>query len=556
MSKNKASPADLPTMNDWQETLSCFFRAMLPALWLQTSEESRCIDQVLPVLQYLGLTKCGCRNLRLWSEASLKQYILWAAKDNLKDSIEPTTLEYQEFFACVTDFAKPDLTKDGVTGHGANVLLLADAAEALQVASNVRALKETIQAIRGHRKTVILIGKHYNLPAELQQDITVVPFDLPTRQEFKTIVDQVLSKYRTAKGYEHLTLADDQVVPFVRACAGVTDNEMRSILSLAVAKHRSFDEKAVNFALDEKARIVRRSNVLEVIKPRFDMRSVGGLENVKAWIENTTPIWNAPDQAHEYGLTLPSGLALIGIAGCGKSATAEALAAHWQLPLLKLDMGRAFGSLVGESEKNIREMIQVAQATAPCIVFIDELDKAFGGDSLDGGTSQRVFGTILNWLETKPDNVFVVATANDLRMLAKKPELLQRFAETFFVDLPDLRSRIEILNIHLAPKHALPHDYLVDVAKKLRVFSGREIRNVVRKALASSFKENLKHPTHQHLIDAAKLTVPTSITLKETIAELRKWCTSGRAIPAGALLEAEEKDAASFEQHGMPDLGG
>jgi SpoVK/Ycf46/Vps4 family AAA+-type ATPase len=254
-------------------------------------------------------------------------------------------------------------------------------------------------------------------------------------------------------------------------------------------------------------------------------------------------------------LKLPSGLLLLGVSGTGKSLTSEAIAAHWQLPLLNFDVGRAFGGVLGETESNIREVIAVAEATAPCVLRIDEIEKGLGGDSLDGGTSQRVLATLLNWLENKPENVFVIATANDIRALSKRPELLQRFSESFFVDLPDMRSRIEILSIHLAPKHSIPADDLVDIAKVLKGYSGREIRNVVRKGLAAAFKSGAKHPSCSQMMAAAKLIVPTSHTLREQITELRKWCLDGRAIPAGATLEADNKDEQSFKVDGLPDLG-
>jgi SpoVK/Ycf46/Vps4 family AAA+-type ATPase len=313
-------------------------------------------------------------------------------------------------------------------------------------------------------------------------------------------------------------------------------------------------------ALKEKAQVVRRSNVLEYRTSAKTLDAVGGLENIKTWVQSHDALFSQAEAARSYGLKAASGLLLVGIPGCGKSLTAECLAGHWKLPLLMLDVGKLFGSLVGQSEQNVDQMIGLAKACAPCVIFLDELDKGLGGSTgeLDGGTSTRVKGKLLTWLQEKPDDVFVVATANDVKKFEQSPELIRagRFDCTFFCDLPDLRTRIEILSIHLrAAGHNIPADDLVSAAKASRGYSGAELEVAVQNALRLAFNLEPRplHPTAEMLVEGIKKQKPLSETMKESVKRLRDWCKEGRAFPAGTTLEDDEaSDGASLKDRGLP----
>lgn len=551
-------------LNEWASTLSCYFRAMLPGMFLQTAEESRVLTQLVSVIHNLGVQKCGCRELFVWSDSSFKEWVLFSKPDAAGAEANPETSETikvlpnKEFFQAIKDFAKPDSTSP--LRHKAAVLVLCDPGNALQSPTNCRVLREALADIRGWRKTIVLIGRSMNLPKELQPDLFVIPFELPTTDELFSVIHPLIMKYPTFKGYENIVIKEDAIRPFARACSGLTEEEMRTLVGLSIAKFKAFDDRAVEMALKEKSQIVRRSETLECHNPTSGLDSVGGLEHIKSWIAEVTPIFQNPDKARAYGLTLPPGLLLLGLPGTGKSLTARTLAAHWKLPLLRFDVGKAFGSLVGQSEANIRDMIALATAAKPCVLMIDEIEKGLGGSSLDGGTSSRVLATLLTWLEEKPDEVFVVATANDLRKLQTMPELISRFSDSFFVDLPNLHARKEILEIHLRERGHLLGDAVIDkVAEETRGYSGRELRNVVRKGLGIAFLKNLKHPTLKIMQQAITGITPTSKTMKEAIADLRKWTEAGRAQPAGSVLEGADDDVADnnldSSVNGLPDLG-
>ncbi len=541
-------------LSEWQSTIACYLRAMAPALFLQSAEETRVIDQLVEIVQWLGLNKCGKRKLLIWSECSLQEIICLKEKEE-EVAGGKIRHDYAEFLKTVTTFGSPEDTKP--VRHHAALLVIVDPQSILSNSQNVRALKETLNEIRGSRKAVILIGRAFQLPKELQADIPAIPFNLPTEQHLLETVSAIVPKYPKAKGYENVVIDNEQIKPFARACTGITEQESRTLLGLALAKFAAFDARAVELALKEKERIVKRSEVLECQTIHGSLQQIGGLENVKAWVHTVTPILQNPDAARAYGLDLPSGLLCTGISGTGKTLLAKMLAAHWKLPLLRFDVGRAFGSLLGQTEGNVREVFTVANASAPCILFIDEIEKALGGDSMDGGASSRVMASILTYLEEKPDNVFVVATANNLKRLQHMPELIQRFANIFFVDLPALEARADIISIHLAPEHSLPRCDLVEAARSLRGFSGREIRNVVRAAKNAAFIANAQHPCVADLVAAAKGVVPSSEMMKEPIAELQRWCKDGRAVRASSATLEEEDAIGAIEgkaEFGVPDL--
>jgi SpoVK/Ycf46/Vps4 family AAA+-type ATPase len=286
----------------------------------------------------------------------------------------------------------------------------------------------------------------------------------------------------------------------------------------------------IDLILAEKRQTIRQTQILDFYPATEDIADIGGLDNLKEWLLRRGGAFS--ERARQYGLPAPKGLLLVGIQGTGKSLSAKAIAHHWHLPLLRLDVGRLFGGVVGESESRTRQMIQLAEALAPCILWIDEIDKAFAGlDSRgDAGTSSRVFGTFITWMAEKKSAVFVVATANNIQSLP--PELLRkgRFDEIFFVGLPSQEERKAIFAVHLARlrPHLLQSYDLDRLAYETPDFSGAEIEQILVEAMHIGFSQNRDFTTDD-ILEAASQTVPLALTAQEQIQQLQQWAAAGKA---------------------------
>ncbi len=316
----------------------------------------------------------------------------------------------------------------------------------------------------------------------------------------------------------------------VKSAQGLTLDEVESVFARSLVEKKRFDVEVV---LEEKKQIVRKSGLLEYYPTQNKMTDVGGMELLKDWLEKRTDAFT--DKAKKFGIPSPKGILLLGVQGCGKSLLAKAVAAEWALPMLKLDVGRIFGSLVGQSEENIRKAIRVAESVSPCILWADELEKGFagvGGSGVsDSGTTARVFATFLTWMQEKTKPVFLVATANDVSALP--PEMLRkgRFDEIFFVDLPDLNEREAIFEIHLKKRGRDPKNYeLQALAAATKGYSGAEIEQIVVGALYPAFDAG-RELSQDDLLAEAKAVVPLSVMMREEIDELRHWAAQ-RTRPA------------------------
>lgn len=541
-------------LNQWEDDLCSIMRARMPGVVVQSLEEERVIDSIIRITQWMYQHRMGLRKISVWSPVSSYEY------NNIRKP-EATSATRKDFFPLLKEFAEAGSSDE--MQRRAETLVLCDVSHLLGEGQpgNIRMMRECLDSIRGTYRTIVILGRGWEIPDEIAADLKLTEFELPTVKELERELSPIVAKFQNAPEYQRAGVRLDAalVAPFSRACAGLTEMETRSLLSLSVARFRGFDARSVDMALKEKAQLVRRSNVLEYVTPKRVLADVGGLERVKSWINEYDSIYSDMEAAKKYGLRPASGVVYLGIPGCGKSLLAEALAGHWRLPLLKLDVGKLFGSLVGQSEANVDQMIRLAKACRPCIVFIDEIEKALGGSGgeLDGGTSSRVKGKLLTWLQEKPEEIFVVATANDVKAFNKTPELLRagRFDSIFFVDLPDKRSRIEILSIHLRKRgHNIPLDSLVEAAGEARGYSGAELEVVVQTAIRAAFnsKPRPEHPTSEQLQAAIRTVVPLSHSMGESIRALRDWAKGGKAIPAGATLEDDKSDDAAFTAKGLP----
>jgi SpoVK/Ycf46/Vps4 family AAA+-type ATPase len=305
---------------------------------------------------------------------------------------------------------------------------------------------------------------------------------------------------------------------------------IRRILAKAIATHGELQEDDIELILEEKRQTIRQTQILDFYSAQENISDIGGLDNLKDWLLLRGSAFS--ERARQYGLPYPRGLLLVGIQGTGKSLTAKAIAHHWHLPLLRLDVGRLFAGLVGESESRTRQMIQLAEALAPCVLWIDEIDKAFSG--LDGrgdsGTSNRVFGTFITWLAEKTSPVFVVATANNIQSLP--PEMLRkgRFDEIFFVGLPYQEERKAIFEVHLSklrPQNIRNYD-IERLAYETPDFSGAEIEQTLIEAMHIGFSQNRDFVTDD-ILEAASQIVPLARTAKEQIEFLQNWAAAGKA---------------------------
>ncbi len=393
----------------------------------------------------------------------------------------------------------------------------------------IRRLKDIALHLKNSRKTIVLISPVMEIPAELDKEITVINFPQPAKEDLGALLDKAVEELRESQQVE-IELDEEGRERLLQAALGLTLGEAENVFAKIIVKNQRLSGDHVNEVFAEKQQIIRKSGLLEYYAAEEDFASVGGLSVLKDWVNKRAVAFTA--EARAFGLPAPKGVLLLGVQGCGKSLCAKAVSRLWQLPLLRFDMGRMFGSLVGSSEENVRRAIAVAESIAPAVLWVDEIDKAFTGSQssgvTDGGTTARVFGTFLTWLSEKSAPVFVVATANDVSQLP--PELLRkgRLDEIFYVDLPLDEERAEIFRIHLAKRHRNPEEFdLPALAAASQEFSGAEIEEAIISALYDAFYAKQELAT-AHVLATLSQTVPLARTMAEKITAQRNWAT-GRA---------------------------
>ena len=398
-------------------------------------------------------------------------------------------------------------------------------------------LRQISQKAKFRNTHVIVLSALYKLPVELEKYITVLATPLPDRKELEI----------TLRGVEKncgLTLSVDMRNKMVDAALGMTTMEADLAFCLAAVRDQ-LGENAPYTVSSEKEQIIRKSGILDYFPKNENLKDVGGMDILKDWLFKRKKAYEK--NARDFGLDEPKGLPLLGVPGCGKSLTAKSIASFWNMPLLRLDIGKVFQGLVGSSEDNIRKAIATSEAVAPCVLWIDEIEKGLSGvqssGSTDGGVTSRIFSTILTWMQEKTSPVFVVATANNINLLP--PELLRkgRFDEIFFVDLPTAQERQNIFSIHLKKKGQDPSKYPLGIlGKKTEGFNGAEIEECIKEAMFAAYVDNPDNPVlnASYIMDAISETVPLSTTMKEQIAALRSWATT-RAKNASSEAIVEDK---------------
>lgn len=372
----------------------------------------------------------------------------------------------------------------------------------------------------------IILSSIYRLPAELEKYITVLQIPLPKRNELGEVLDIVAKQSK-------VELKTNLRNRLIDAALGMTSMEADLAYCLASVKD-GFDEKSPFTVSSEKEQIIRKSGILDYFPKNESLKDVGGMDNLKEWLNKRQLAYDK--EARDWGLKEPKGLLLLGVPGCGKSLIAKSIASSWNMPLLRLDVGKVFQGIVGSSEDNIRKAIATAETVAPCVLWIDEIEKGLSGvqssGATDGGVTSRIFSTILTWMQEKTAPVFVVATANNINQLP--PELLRkgRFDEFFFVDLPSQKEKENIFSIHLQKNRQNVSSFALDIlAQKAEGFNGAEIEECIKEAMFTAYVESQETniaPKLQmiHILDAIKNTVPLSKTMEKQITDLRKFAVS------------------------------
>jgi ATP-dependent 26S proteasome regulatory subunit len=487
-----------------------YIRAGYPGLYLVSAEEQRVEAELKAIAKEVSF------NLFVWSATT---GMLDLDKGTARDVLDP-----MEMLNSITDLPEKSMVilRDFhlFLGQEANPLL-------------VRKFKDVLLEAKTANKTLIVLGCRINLPPELDREMAVVEFALPD----KTQLDLVLNGIMESAGITEIPQVDREKI--LDAATGLTTMESENAFALSVVEHGNILAETI---AREKAQTIKKNGLLEIVETTESLDSIGGLDCLKTWLTKRKSGFGK--KALEYGLPTPKGLMIMGIAGTGKSLTAKATAKVFGIPLLKLDAGRIFGGLVGQSEGNLRSVIQTAEAIAPCCLWVDELEKGFSGSkssgASDGGTSSRVLGSFLSWMQEKKAPVFVVATANDVTQLP--PELLRkgRWDELFFVDLPSEKERACIWEIQIRKHGRNPADFdLVQLARMTQGLTGSEIECAFVESLYQAFDEG-KEPTDLTIATVLNDLVPLSKLMSEQIAGIRNWA-KGRARMASTQQLPEQQ---------------
>lgn len=506
--------------------------AGFPYIYIPSYEEERIINTIESVIQSKNLLKTD-RKLFLWAQTD--GLVCNGAKT--RDSADP--LHAIESVANAKDDAIY-LFKDFHVYFGGDRNSRPDYAV-------IRKLRDIIPTLKSSRKTIVFVSSKLVIPCDMEKEISILDFALPNTEEIQALLEDLIGGLNP----ESVHLTEDEKITLSRSALGLTMQEAENAFCRAIVIEKGLDIRALSIIHEEKNQVVKKTGVLEFVKSDLGIDNIGGLENLKKWLIRRNNSWS--ERAQAYNLPAPKGVLITGVPGCGKSLTAKAMSAIWGLPLLKLDMGKIFGGIVGSSEENMRKAIATAEAVSPSILWVDEIEKGFSGlkSGGDSGTSARVFGTFLTWMQEKTDPVFVIATANDISSLP--PELLRkgRFDEIFFVDLPTKKEREKIFKLHIdkrvrgsSVQHELQADDDVcrELAEMTAGYVGAEIEQIVISAMYEAFYAE-RGLQKSDVVKAIRETVPLSSTQREQILQLRAWAKE-RAVLATAI-EDRETEAAS-----------
>jgi SpoVK/Ycf46/Vps4 family AAA+-type ATPase len=520
-------------VHGFRENLENLLKARFPLIYIESYEEQRVLAEITAVVADKDRLRTP-RKLMVWS--STEGLTVPGGQGPANSKAPADALAIAQATTEPTVFVFKDLhTAFGDNGKPADQMV-------------IRRLRDIAYSFKNGSSllTLIIVAPVLKLPIDLDKEITILDFPLPTEAEILKILENMMESNK-ADGRIIFEVTEAGKEKLAKAALGLTLNEAENAFARAMVEDGKLSDTDVDTVLDEKRQTIKKSGILEFINVDVALEDVGGLQNLKRWLLKRNESWL--DEAKSYGLPAPKGILITGVPGCGKSLTAKAIGAAWQLPLLRLDIGKIFAGLVGSSEQNMRTAIKTAEAIAPCILWIDEIEKGFAGSSGSGdsGTSSRVFGSFLTWMQEKKESVFVIATANNIDKLP--PEFLRkgRFDEIFFVDLPTLSERKLIWDLHLNKRlkskevlgdTKLDEKLYVLLAEQTEGYSGAEIEQAVVAGLFDAFSEK-RSITSDDLVRSVKNMVPLSITQAETIETIREWANV-RAVAATATEDRTE----------------
>jgi ATP-dependent 26S proteasome regulatory subunit len=481
----------------FQSKLERYIDAGFPIIYINTFEE----DKVDAIIREIGRKK----EIYEWNETN--GYIDFRTGTPM---MEDCTLEMM-----LDQLRSPDLLDR-------KIILLKDTTAYLddpKIVSKLKGIARMINA--GADATVIIVSTTLVIPKELEKFITILEMDYLNTDEIKAIIRKFISDNAMPDVKE--ALIDEMAV----ALKGLTEFEINNLLALSYADDGELTRKDLRLIFDQKQQMIKKAGILEMIPQKETIDDIGGLENLKEWLVRKAKVYKNMNRAKTYGVDMPKGVLIAGVPGCGKSLSAKAAANLFEVPLLRLDMGRLMGKYVGESEGNLRNAIALAEAISPCVLWVDELEKAFAGIGGGGGAADvttRLFGNFLTWMQEKDSPTFVVATANDITKLP--PELLRkgRFDEIFYVGLPNDGEREKIFRIHIAKRRPqdLKNIHISELVEKSKGFSGADIEGVVKDAIESAFADDKSSIRTEDILDAMSNTHSLSEIMKDALDQMAK----------------------------------
>ena len=493
-----------------KEELSILVQAQYPLIYLVTSEEERA-EQTISTIAQLKPTR---------------RVFIWTVTHGIVEYGQPRNVTQH-------NTVSPEAAIEWVIRQREpGIFVFKDLHPFIDSPAVARWLRDAIASFKETCKTIVLMSPVQNIPIELEKEVAVLDYPLPDMSELNLVLTQQLEASRNRRP------TTETREKLLKATLGLTRDEAEKVYRKAQVTAGRLTETEVDIVLSEKKQLIRRNGILEYIEEDETLDSVGGLEELKRWLIQRSNAFT--ERAREYGLPQPKGLLILGVPGCGKSLIAKTTSRLWGLPLLRLDMGRVYdGSMVGRSEANLRNALKTAESISPVVLFIDEIDKAFAGSAgsadADGGTSSRVFGSFLTWMQEKTSPVFVVATANRVERLPSEFLRKGRFDDIFFVDLPTPDERKDIFQIHISKRNRDPNRFDLDqLVKVCEGFSGAEIEQALVAAMYDSFAQD-REVTQLDIIAAMRATQPLSKTMSEQVTALREWA-SQRARPAAASV--------------------
>jgi len=499
---------------DIARELDLLIRSRYPIIYLRTSEERRAVNLIANI-----------------ARAQRKNLAVWSSTEGLLAVESPRGWELPE----AGDTKRPTSALEAIAQDGSRAIyVMKDLHAYLDDPIVIRKTRDLYESLKRSYKTLVVIAPVKKIPQELETALYFLDLPLPDVPMLRALLKDIVESVR-GDDRVRIELPESKFEGMANAALGLTLEEAERVFFKAILRDARLAEEDVKYVRDEKRQIVQKSGLLEYYETTEDLNSIGGLDLLKSWLRSRTRAFEPA--AREYGLPSPKGILLLGVQGCGKSLAAKAVSGSWGFPLLRLDLSRIFGSLMGSSEENMRRALEMADSVSPCVLWVDEIEKTFSGiessGRTDAGTTARVFGSFLTWLQEKTTKVFCVATGNSIERLP--PELLRkgRFDEIFFVDLPKAEEREAIFKIHLEKRRRDPARFdLRLLAEKSEGFSGAEIEQAIVSAMYEAYDQSRDIQTGD-IVRALEVSVPLYVTMREHIEGLRLWARD-RTRPASS----------------------